>query len=136
MEPWGLFYVNETTSVFFMIFRNFLFTKCHKFLSSVSWKLCMSQLQLRSCPPRANPRDLIRVESLIGGNLTQNIPALSGIWLLHLIDHCKAWFSYIANVGDISIVGECSWVKSFVNFLLKWLPTMARRSSVTYENQA
>ena len=39
MRLWDLFHVNETTNVFFMIFRDFLLTKYHKFVSSVSWKI-------------------------------------------------------------------------------------------------
>ena len=38
-----LFHVNKTTNVFFMIFRDFLLTKYHKSLSSVSRKITHKQ---------------------------------------------------------------------------------------------
>ena len=44
--------------------------------------------------------------------------------------------SHMSPTFATTIVGDCSWVKSFVNFLLEWLLTMTRRSSATYENQA
>ena len=35
-----------------------------------------------------------------------------------------------------STVGDYSWVKSLVNFLFEWVPTMSRWPSAKYESQA